>query len=86
MAFMSILLVLFPFLAAGAVFFTGVFLFLAACLVVIGLSGLILNRLEKKAGFSPVAPLWNMGALICGVGIFLLPVAFGVYQVIMWIF
>lgn len=86
MAFMSILLVLFPFLAAGAVFFTGAFLFLAACLVVIGLSGLILNRLEKKAGASPVAPLWSMGALLCGAGIFLLPVAFGLYQVIVWIF
>ena len=86
MAFMSILLVLFPFLAVGAVFFTGVFLFLAACLVGIGLSGLILNRLEKKAGLSPIAPLWNIGALMCGAGIFLLPVAFGVYQVIMWCF
>ena len=86
MAFMSILLVLFPFLAAGAVFFTGVFLFLAACLVVIGLSGLVLNRLERKAGLSPVGPFWSMGPLICGVGIFLLPVACGIYQIVGWIF
>ena len=61
MAFMSILLVLFPFLAAGAVFFTGAFLFIAACLVVIGLSGLILNRLEKKGWSLPCCSVMEHG-------------------------
>ncbi len=79
MAFIGIILMLFPFLAAIIGVLLVFLYFMAFCLVLIGVSGIVMNKLNTKqvGSVSPVVKPWlNNSAILAGVLIVLSP--FGV--------
>lgn len=85
MAFMGILLVMFPFLAIMGAALLALLYFLAACLLLLGITGIVMNILYKKGtGTTATAavPLCNAVAIVVGLVLALLPIAFALYNVV----
>ncbi len=65
------------------------FYFVAACLFLIGISGIIMNKLYKKQTMSTecvAAPWCNVGSIIVSVVIFLLPLGIALFAVMSALF
>lgn len=81
----GVIVLMFPFLAAviGLVLF--LFGLIGGCLVLGGISGMMINGLYRKETGSPngiIKPAWNISMLITGTVILWIPVMVTLYQII----
>ena len=75
MAFITLL----PLVAAMAGFIIAIFCFVGICLLLIGVTGIIMNKIYKtqtKADHCVSRPLYNVCSIVLGIAIFLFPLGY----------
>ena len=75
MAFITLL----PLVAAMAGFIIAIFCFVGICLLLIGVTGIIMNKIYKtqtKADHCVSRPLYNVSSIVLGIAISLFPLGY----------
>ena len=79
------ILILGPIILAGIGFFLAVLFFLASCLIAMGVSGIIMNKIysgQNISGKLPVKGFFNICAIVLGIACALIPIAYTLYSLI----